>query len=101
MHKEFRDLEKLVGRVSEIYREVLVRDRSLWRNKDLDEVMATAELADSLQPGAAQGEPPAGLVKDEVSFYLHFLSLEKGRLEQEYLPQHKVGRELFSWRRAY
>jgi hypothetical protein len=279
VQKEFRDLEKLVGKVNEIYREVLIRDRSLWRNKDLDEVMATAELADSLQPGAAQGrplrllaglgvdtkfferngsllirllderyqgaaseqglhafldaheendhwvmlvplerrllpfrrqrvstqeltevmlpgshvlvvenercvhllpelpgtvailgagldlqwlqaavfdgksiaywgdmdtwgllmlarargcrpevvpllmdrpvfdayaresavlepvpaqdEPPAGLAADEVSFYLHLLGLGKGRLEQEYLPRHKVGQELASWRRAH
>lgn len=57
VQKEFRALEKLVSGVNEIYREVLIRDRSLWRNKDLDEVMATAELADSLQPGAAKGRP--------------------------------------------
>lgn len=57
IENEFKSLEFIVSNVHEIYRELLVRDRNLWRHKDLNEVVSTAALADSLLPGAASGRP--------------------------------------------
>lgn len=50
-------LETLVAGVSPQYRERLVRERTLWRNRDPQEVIAAAALADNLSPGIAQGRP--------------------------------------------
>lgn len=57
VREEYRALEYLVAHVDPIYRELLIRDRSLWRNKELAEVRETARLADTLSPGCAKGRP--------------------------------------------
>lgn len=59
VQQEFRILEQLVfsGRVRQVYHAALIRERSLWRNKPVEDVITTASLADSLSPGAAQGRP--------------------------------------------
>ena len=54
---EFQTLERMITHVNVQYQELLIRDRSLWRNKAVDEVLATTRLADSLLPGAAKGRP--------------------------------------------
>ncbi|RLT91623.1 MULTISPECIES: Wadjet anti-phage system protein JetD domain-containing protein [unclassified Ketobacter] len=77
---EFHSLEFIVEHVNEIYRELLVRERSLWRNKDLDEIVVTAELADALCPGVAQGRPlrlMAGHGVDTKFFERHGLLLTR------------------------
>lgn len=57
VQQEFALLETLVGRVNQRYWEVLVRERSLWRHKAISEIIDAATLADSLQPGMAEGRP--------------------------------------------
>jgi hypothetical protein len=57
VQEEFHVLEKLAVNVSDIYRELLIRERSLWRSKSVEEVITTAKLADNLSPGAAHGRP--------------------------------------------
>ena len=74
VHGEFRSLEFIVNNVRGLYWELLVRERSLWRHKDPKEVVATAELADALYPGAAHGRPlrlMAGHAVDTKFFERH------------------------------
>ncbi|ARU59583.1 hypothetical protein OLMES_5604 [Oleiphilus messinensis] len=54
---EFSALEHIVSSVHELFREPIVRNRSIWRGKDIDEVVTTARLAESLSPGDARGRP--------------------------------------------
>ncbi len=55
--EEYRTLEYLIANVEPSYRELLVRNRSLWCTKDRDEVLETARLASALSPGCAKGRP--------------------------------------------
>lgn len=57
VQEEYAVLEYLVTHVDERYREILIRDRMLWRDKDPKEVVTTASLADALTPGGAKGRP--------------------------------------------
>ncbi|HAA46131.1 MAG: hypothetical protein XD36_0050 [Halomonas sp. 54_146] len=57
VQQEFALLETLVGSVNQRYWEVLVRERALWRNRAVSEIIGAATLADSLQPGIAEGRP--------------------------------------------
>jgi len=57
VREEFALLENLVASVALRYRELLVAERSLWRNKNPQDVVAAATLADSLSPGIARGRP--------------------------------------------
>lgn len=54
---EFQSLAYLLDKLSPCYQDLLIKERSLWRNKPLDEVLAAAQLADSLSPGCAAGRP--------------------------------------------
>ncbi len=55
---EFTALEQLVGACSnEAMGELLIRERSLWRDKPLNEVQKAIELADHLEPDCASGQP--------------------------------------------
>lgn len=54
---EYEQLGNLVAGVNPRYRELLIRQRSLWQKKPIDDVIVTAKLADSLLPGAAKGRP--------------------------------------------
>lgn len=55
--QEYRALGYLISHVRPIYRELLIRERNLWRNKELDEVVEAARLADTLSPKCAKGRP--------------------------------------------
>lgn len=57
VREEFALLENLVASVAPRYRELLVAERTLWRNKNPQDVVAAATLADSLSPGIARGRP--------------------------------------------
>lgn len=57
VQQEFAALETLVAGVNQRYRELFVRERSLWRNKAIDDLIDAARLADVLQPGMAEGRP--------------------------------------------
>lgn len=54
---EFAALERLVEQVDSRFHALLIRQRSLWQKRALDEVIATARLAVTLSPGCAQGRP--------------------------------------------
>lgn len=54
---EFSALEQLVAEADERFRSLLIRQRSLWLRKPLDEVVSTLRLAQRLTPGCAQGRP--------------------------------------------
>ncbi|WP_346350734.1 DUF3322 domain-containing protein [Oceanimonas sp. AH20CE76] len=85
---EFNTLENLVAQVNPLYRELLITERSLWRNKLTDEVIAAAQLADSLAPGCAQGRPlrlMAGLAVDTKFMERH------GRLMMRLLDMRYAG----------
>ncbi|MFM8263581.1 MAG: Wadjet anti-phage system protein JetD domain-containing protein [Pirellula sp.] len=54
---EFRDLAELVQGSDDLFRSLLVRKRSLWRGKTVQEVLLATRLAMALEPGCAQGRP--------------------------------------------
>lgn len=54
---EFRQLGELMAAVSPVYRQRLVRERSLWLGKAVSDVIQLCQLADQLEPGIAQGRP--------------------------------------------
>ncbi|MCY0966111.1 DUF3322 domain-containing protein [Parathalassolituus penaei] len=54
---EFRQLCELVAAVSPVYRQRLVRERSLWLGKSVPDVIQLCQLADQLEPGIGQGRP--------------------------------------------
>lgn len=49
------------------------------------------------EPVTAQTDPPAGLTEEEAQFYRYLIGLERGRLEQEFLPAEEVFRALADW----
>ena len=54
---EFRQLCELVAAVNPVYRQRLVRERSLWLGQPVPEVIQLCRLADQLEPGIADGRP--------------------------------------------
>lgn len=54
---EFAVLSQLIETSESCMHELLVRERSLWRNKPLAEVQETIRLAARLEPGCAGGQP--------------------------------------------
>ena len=61
-----------------------------------------AECAHSAvaEPIPAGGKAPEGLDEAESSLYAHLKGVERGRLEQEFLPQSLVEAALTAWREA-
>ncbi|AMK79145.1 MULTISPECIES: Wadjet anti-phage system protein JetD domain-containing protein [Methylomonas] len=49
------------------------------------------------EPVVAQSASPEGLTDCEAYFYQYLLNQERGRLEQEYLPEHEVENALSAW----
>lgn len=45
----------------------------------------------------AGDQPPAGLIGDEIELYHYLTARDRGRLEQEYLPDFEVSRSLSGW----
>lgn len=86
VQEEFGALESLVGTVSDTYREVLIRERALWKGKKQEDVVLAVELSDSLSPGAASGRPLrllAGLGVD-TKFFERNATLLTRLLDQRY-----------------
>lgn len=89
IQEEFAALEYLINRVDNLYWELLIRQRSLWQGKVLDEVVNAARLADTLTPGIAAGRPLrllSGLGVDTKFFERHSQLLTK-LLDQRYSGQ--------------
>lgn len=77
---EFSALEQLAEKINPIYRDVLIRERSLWRNKNYQEVVTASQLADRLYPGFAEGKPLRllnGLGVDTKFFERHYALLSR------------------------
>lgn len=54
---EFDVLSQLIAASDACMYELLIRERSLWRSKPLQEVLNTIKLAAQLEPGCAGGQP--------------------------------------------
>lgn len=57
MTQEFHLLEDIIEHVDPIFHPLLVSHRSLWRNKDPQDIISAARLACRLEPGCAKGLP--------------------------------------------
>lgn len=57
MKYEFDSLARLAEVTEAVFHPLLIRRRSLWRGKPLDEVSQAARLALALEPGIAAGKP--------------------------------------------
>lgn len=49
------------------------------------------------EPQTADTQPPSELTNDEKLFYLKLYAANKGRLEQEFLPENEVRKTLLEW----
>jgi len=57
VRNEFESLTALVQQTEPCFHRLWVRRRSLWREKQIDEVLQAARLAMVLNPGSAKGRP--------------------------------------------
>ncbi len=57
VRSEYESLRALLGETDPLFHRVLVRERSLWKSKPLDEVLRAAQLVLLLEPGCAAGQP--------------------------------------------
>lgn len=57
MREEFESMSVFVEQVDACYHSLLIRRRSLWRDKSLDEVLQACRLALALKPRCADGKP--------------------------------------------
>lgn len=57
VRREFESMAVFVEQAEVCFHSLLIRRRSLWRDKSLDEVLQAARLASSLEPGCADGRP--------------------------------------------
>lgn len=57
MREEFATMATLVEQTEPIFHSLLIRQRSLWREKPPAEIVQAARLAMSLAPGCAEGRP--------------------------------------------
>jgi len=62
--------------------------------------VAYAEELAVIEPQRAGSQPPPGLTNEEREFYAELFSVDKGRLEQEFLPEADVIEVLSNWHRA-
>jgi hypothetical protein len=62
-----------------------------------DNFEAHAALSAVVEPSPAAESPPIGLTAAESMLYRHLRSLERGRLEQEFLPVDQVRDALAAW----
>ncbi len=57
VRQEFQSMATLVEQTASEFHSLLVRRRSLWLGKPLDEVLQASRLALAISPGCAQGQP--------------------------------------------
>ncbi len=95
---EFRDLAELVQGSHELFRSLLVRKRSLWRGKTVQEVLLATRLAMALEPGCAQGRPLRTLSMEgiDTKFFERNTKLVVALLDARYENQaSELGLETF------
>lgn len=57
VNREFEFLSQMLNRVDNQFHVLLVRQRSLWKEMTIDQLVQCCELALQLEPGCAQGRP--------------------------------------------
>lgn len=57
MREEFTQMTSFVEQADSSFHSLLIRRRSLWRDKPLDEVLQATRLASALEPRCADGKP--------------------------------------------
>jgi hypothetical protein len=67
----------------------------LLMDRELFDAMCAALSVNESRPAGEQS--PEGLTASERDFYLHLRKLEKGRIEQEFLPRERVVAALERW----
>ena len=68
---------------------------ALMMDRELFDLCQQAAVHESFPAAAA---PPEGLTSEEQEFYSYLLVLEKGRVEQEFIPRERVVAALEQWR---
>lgn len=57
VQNEYQQLAELISQTKPLYHELLIRERSLWKERPIVEIIQTTELAERLSPHCAQGKP--------------------------------------------
>lgn len=57
VQSEYQQLAQIISQVKPLYRELLIRERSLWKERATTDVVKMTELAEQLSPNCAQGKP--------------------------------------------
>ena len=83
---EFESLAELIGASDPIFHQVLVRRRSLWRDKPIDEVVLATTVAMQLQPAIAEGRPlrTLSLTRTDTKFFERNANLMTTLLDQRF-----------------
>jgi hypothetical protein len=55
--REYENLQRLLGESDELFHSLLVRRRSLWRGREVSELVACLRMAAEICPGCADGLP--------------------------------------------
>jgi hypothetical protein len=95
---EFRDLSELVQGSDRLFHSLLVRYRSLWRGKPMQEVLMATRLAMAIEPGCAQGRPLRTLSIEgiDTKFFERNAKLVTALLDARYEKQaSELGLETF------
>ncbi len=95
---EFESLSVIIGDCDPIFHEVLVRRRSLWRDKSIAEVILATEVALNLEPGCAEGRPlrTLPLPGTDTKFFERHERLVASLLDQRFDGEaSRVGLEAF------
>lgn len=95
---EFETLSTIIGNCDPIFRELLVRRRSLWRDKATDDVILAANVAMKLRPGCAEGRPlrTLSLSGTDTKFFERHERLVASLLDQRFDGEaSRVGLEAF------
>jgi hypothetical protein len=69
--------------------------RALLMTRDILDAYAALSAVPELSPAAES--PPIALTESESMLYRHMLTLERGRLEQEFLPADQVHHAVATW----
>ena len=83
---------------------LLMLARARQRQPEIQALLMSRALFDQHAPSSAVKEPttgpaqpPAGLLPEEAALYAYLLEQERGRLEQEFIPQQSVQAVLTAW----
>lgn len=98
MKQEIEAMAMLVEQTAPIFHTLLIRRRSLWREKPLEEVIRAARLAMTLEPGIASGRPLRMLSVEgnDTKFFERYEGLITALLNQRFDGEvSKIGLEAF------